>query len=176
MAYESKCGMAETLATKFCEEDIKEFGIIEGVTSNTYYENSFHYPSDNLISPFEKLDLESNLNKISSGGAITFIQLGDMTKNLDAMEDVVRYGYDKTHFLGISSISDKCLDCNYKGEISTKQNSDFDFQCPACGNEDKMTLSVIRKLCGYCGSIFERPTAKGKMREIKNRVNHKGCN
>lgn len=167
---------AETLATKFCMEDIKDFGYIEGVNTNDYYENSFHYPSNSLISPFEKLDLESNFNKISSGGAINFIELGDMTKNLEAMEDVIRYAYDKTHFLGISSISDRCLECNYKGEIFTKQNSDFDFQCPVCGNENKMTLSVIRKLCGYCGSIFERPTASGKMKEIKNRVNHKGCN
>lgn len=167
---------AETLATKFCEEDVKDFGLIEGVNDNGYYENSFHYPSNSLISPFEKLDLESNLSKISSGGAISFIELGDMNKNLEAMEEIIRYAYDKTHFLGISSISDKCLACSYDGEILTKQNSEFDFQCPNCGNDDPMTLSIIRKLCGYCGSIFERPCVSGKMKEIKNRVNHKGCN
>ena len=167
---------AETLATKFCEEDVKDFGIIEGVNDNGYYENSFHYPSNSLISPFEKLDLEDSLSRISSGGCINFIELGDMRNNLEAMEEIVRYAYNKAHFLGISSISDKCLKCGYNGEIFTKQNSDFDFQCPNCENEDPMTLSIIRKLCGYCGSVFERPTAKGKMREIKNRVNHKGCN
>lgn len=139
---------AEVLATKFCVEDVKDFGVIEGVNDNGYYENSFHYPSNTLISPFEKLDVESNLNKISSGGAISFIELGDMTKNLEALEDIVRYAYNKTHFLGISSISDKCLKCGYIGEIYTKQNSDFDFQCPNCKNDDKMLLSVIRKLCG----------------------------
>lgn len=168
--------LAETLATKFCEEDVKDFGLIEGVNDNGYYENSFHYPSNHLISPFEKLDLEDSLSRISSGGCINFIELGDMRKNLTAMEDIIRYAYDKAHFLGISSVSDKCLKCGFNGEIFTKQNSDFDFQCPNCKNEDPMTLSIIRKLCGYCGSIFERPTAKGKMREIKNRVNHKGCN
>lgn len=167
---------AETLATKFCEEDVKDFGLIEGVNDNGYYENSFHYPSNSLISPFEKLDLEDSLSRISSGGCINFIELGDMRNNLEAMEDIIRYAYTKAHFLGISSISDKCLKCGYDGEIFTKQNSDFDFQCPNCKNEDPMTLSIIRKLCGYCGSIFERPTAKGKMKEIKNRVNHKGCN
>lgn len=99
-----------------------------------------------------------------------------MNKNLEAMEEIIRYAYDKTHFLGISSISDKCLVCNYDGEILTKQNSDFEFQCPNCGNDNPMTLSIIRKLCGYCGSIFERPCVSGKMKEIKNRVNHKGCN
>lgn len=167
---------AETLATKFCEEDVKDFGLIEGVNDYGYYENSFHYPSNSLISPFEKLDLESSLSKISSGGAISFIEMGDMRNNLEAMESIISYAYGKAHFLGISSISDKCLECDYNGEIFTKQNSDFDFQCPKCGNENPMTLSIIRKLCGYCGSVFERPTAKGKMREIKNRVNHKGCN
>ena len=166
---------AEVLATKFCEQDVKDFGKIEGVNTNGYYENSFHYPSNELISPFEKLDLESNFSKISSGGAISFIEMGDMRKNLEAMMDIIRYSYDKTHFLGISSISDRCLKCGYTGEIYTKQNSDFDFECPVCKNDDRMFLSIIRKLCGYLGSIFERPTAKGKMREIKNRVNHKGC-
>lgn len=176
LGYSTYGSPAETLATKFCEEDVKDFGVIEGVNDNGYYENSFHYPSNSLISPFEKLDLESNLSKISSGGAISFIELGDMNKNLEAMEEIIRYAYDKTHFLGISSISDKCLKCNYDGEILTKQNSDFEFQCPNCGNDDPMTLSIIRKLCGYCGSIFERPCVSGKMKEIKNRVNHKGCN
>lgn len=176
LGYSTYGSPAETLATKFCEEDVKDFGVIEGVNDNGYYENSFHYPSNSLISPFEKLDLESNLSKISSGGAISFIELGDMNKNLEAMEEIIRYAYDKTHFLGISSISDKCLKCNYDGEILTKQNSDFDFQCPNCGNDNPMTLSIIRKLCGYCGSIFERPCVSGKMKEIKNRVNHKGCN
>lgn len=167
---------AETLATKFCKQDQKDFGIIKGVTDLGYYENSFHYPSNRKISPFEKLDIESNLNKISSGGAISFVELGDMTRNLDAMEDIIRYAYDKTHFLGISSISDKCLECGFTGEIYNRQNSDVDFECPDCHNTNKLTLSVIRKLCGYLGSIGERPTAEGKMREIHNRVDNTSGN
>ena len=167
---------AETLATKFCKQDVKDFGVIDGVNDNGYYENSFHYPSDELISPFDKLDLESKSSSLSSGGAISFVELGDMTKNLVALEAIVRYSYDKTHFLGISSISDKCLKCGYTGEIFTKQNSDVDFECPVCKNDDKMQLSIIRKLCGYLGSIFERPVIDGKMSEIKHRKNNKGCN
>lgn len=167
--------MAETLATKFCMEDIKDFGIIEGVNDNSYYENSFHYPSNTLISPFEKLDLESHYSKISSGGAIQFVQMGDMTKNLTGLENIIRYSYDKTHFLGISTIADRCLKCGYTGEIINKEGSDFDFICPNCGNEDKSKMSVVRKICGYLGSIFERPTIFGKMKEIHNRVNNKGC-
>lgn len=167
---------AETLATKFCKQDIKDFGIISGVNDKGYYENSFHYPSNHLISPFEKLDLESNLNYISSGGAISFVELGNMTQNPEAMEDIIRYAYDKTHFLGISTISDKCLKCGYTGEVKTKQNSNSEFECPNCKNDDKLTLSVVRKLCGYLTSLFERPTAEGKMQEIKNRIDNKGSN
>ena len=167
---------AETLATKFCTEDIKDFGIIEGVNSNGYYENSFHYPSNTLVSPFDKLDIESKFNYISNGGLISFVELGDMTKNLEALESIVTYAYDKTPFLGISTISDRCLNCNYVGEIYNVENSDFDFECPNCHNTDKSKMSVIRKICGYLGSLSERPTIWGKMKEIHNRVNNKGCN
>lgn len=163
---------AETLATKFCAEDVKDFGIIPGVNDLGYYENSFHYPSNTKISPFDKLDLESNLNYISSGGVISFVELGDMTNNLTALEDLIRYAYDKTPFLGISTISDRCLKCGYVGEIYNRQNSDFDFECPHCGNTNPTSLSVIRKLCGYLGSLTERPTAIGKMSEIHNRVDN----
>ena len=167
---------AETLATKFCTEDIKDFGIIEGVNSNGYYENSFHYPSNTLVSPFDKLDIESKFNYISNGGLISFVELGDMTKNLEALESIVTYAYDKTPFLGISTISDRCLNCGYVGEIYNVENSDFDFECPNCHNTDKSKMSVIRKICGYLGSLSERPTIWGKMKEIHNRVNNKGCN
>lgn len=167
---------AETLATKFCTEDVKDFGLIDGVNTNTYYENSFHYPSNTEVSPFTKLDIESRLNHYSSGGLISFVELGDMTKNLEALESIVTYAYDKTPFLGISTISDRCLKCGYIGEIHNVENSDFNFKCPNCGNEDKDSLSVIRKLCGYLGSLTERPTIFGKMAEIHHRKNNTGCN
>lgn len=167
---------AETLATKFCEEDVKDFGLIEGVNTNGYYENSFHYPSNTEVSPFEKLDIESRFNHYSSGGLISFVELGDMTNNLEALESIITYAYDKTPFLGISTISDRCLKCGYVGEIYNVENDDFDFKCPHCENNDKSLLSVIRKLCGYLGSLTERPTIYGKMKEIHNRINNKGCN
>lgn len=164
---------AETLATKFCAEDVKDFGVIKGVNDQGYYENSFHYPSNHEISPFDKLDLESNLNHISSGGVISFVELGDMNHNLEALEDIIRYAYTKTPFLGISTISDHCLECGYTGEIKSVDEEGYVFECPNCHNRNKMTLSIIRKLCGYLGSIFERPTASGKMLEIKHRVDNK---
>lgn len=167
---------AETLATKFCTQDVKDFGLIDGVNTNTYYENSFHYPSNTEVSPFDKLDIESKFNKYSTGGMISFIELGDMTKNLEALESIVTYAYDKTPFLGISTISDRCLKCGYIGEIYNIDNDDFNFECPNCKNRDKSLLSVIRKICGYLGSLTERPTINGKMKEIHNRINNKGCN
>ena len=160
---------AEVLATKFCQNDVKEFGIVEGVNDNGYYENSFHYPSNVDVSPFTKLDLESKYSAISSGGAISFVELGDMTKNLEALEEVVRYSYDKTHFLGISTISDRCLECGFVGELGTQQGTYDKFICPKCGNTNPSKLSVIRKLCGYLGSLSERPSIWGKMKEINSR-------
>lgn len=167
---------AETLATKFCEQDVKDFGVIKGVNDYGYYENSFHYPSNTLVSPFEKLDIESRLNLYSSGGLISFVELGDMTKNLDALESIITYAYDKTPFLGISTISDRCLKCGYVGELYNVGDDVFHFECPNCGNKDHSLMSVIRKLCGYLGSLTERPTIKGKMKEIHDRINNKGCN
>ena len=164
---------AEVLATKFCKQDVKDFGLIEGVNNNGYYENSFHYPSNVEVSPFEKLDLESKYSSISSGGAISFVELGDMTKNLKALEDIVRYSYDKTHFLGISTISDRCLKCGFVGEMQYKDGTNDKFVCPNCKNDDTRYLSVIRKLCGYLGSLAERPTIWGKMKEIKSRKDNR---
>ncbi|MGL5330153.1 MAG: anaerobic ribonucleoside-triphosphate reductase [Peptostreptococcaceae bacterium] len=154
---------------KLCTNDVKDFGIIKGVNDNEYYENSYHYPSNVEVSPFHKLSLESPYSEKASGGAISFVELGDMTKNIKALEDIVRYSYDKTHFLGISTISDRCLECGYVGEISTIEDECDKFMCPNCGNTDHKTMSVIRKLCGYLGSLSERPTVRGKMLEIKNR-------
>ena len=164
---------AEVLATKFCQQDIKDFGIVKGVNDNEYYENSFHYPSNVEVSPFDKLDLESKYSSIASGGAINFVELGDMTKNLEALESIVRYSYDKTHFLGISTISDRCLKCGYVGEMIPIENELNKFCCPHCNNKDNSLLSVIRKLCGYLGSLSERPSIWGKMKEIKSRKDNR---
>lgn len=159
----------EAGAYKLCTNDVKDFGIIEGVNDNEYYENSYHYPSNTEVSPFHKLSLESPYSEKATGGAISFVELGDMTKNLKALEDIVRYSYDKTHFLGISTISDRCLECGYIGEIGNVEGTFDKFICPKCGNTNHKTMSVIRKLCGYLGSLSERPTVRGKMKEISNR-------
>lgn len=166
---------AEVLATKFCRADIEDFGIIEGVTDNGYYENSFHYPSNEEVNAFDKIDIESQMSHISTGGAIQYVEMGDMTKNTEALETIVRYAYDKCHYFGVNTASDRCYKCGYIGQMVTTDETNEHYKCPQCGNEDKSKMSVIRRLCGYLGSLSERPSIDGKMKEIAHRTKHVKC-
>ena len=165
---------AETLSTKFCKEDVKDYGILEGVNDNEYYENSFHFPSNSNIECFDKIDLESMMSKIPSGGAIQYCEFPEMKHNTDALLNVITYAYDKTHYYGVNVCADRCLKCGYEGRMITLDEYNSSFECPQCGNTDNNTLSVIRRLCGYLGSLSERPTIDGKMKEISHRVLHSG--
>ena len=165
---------AETLATKFCKQDIKDFGIIEGVNDLGYYENSFHYPSVKDISAFDKIDIESSFPKIASGGAINYVQFGNMEQNLEALEEVIRYAYDKVHYFGCNTRPDRCLACGYKGLIEPETITENDYICPQCGNKDKLKMNITIRLCGYLGSLSERPTVDNKMKEMHTRVVHCG--
>ena len=162
----------ETGSTKLCKSDQKEFGIIEGVNSKGYYENSFHYDSDKEISPFEKIDFESNFMGIASGGAIQYTEYPNMKNNLEALEQVIRYAYDKVHYYGINVKPDVCLKCGYHGEIIQTSETENEFCCPNCGNTDKTTMSVIRRLCGYTSDLALRQSVDNKMKEMHNRKNH----
>lgn len=165
---------AEALSTKFCKQDIKDFGIIEGVNDLGYYENSFHYPSVKDITAFDKIDVESTFPKIASGGAINYVQFGNMENNLEALEEVITYAYDKVHYFGVNTRPDRCLACGFKGLIEPKTNTDNDYVCPQCGNEDKLKMNIVIRLCGYLGSLSERPTIDNKMKEMHTRVTHCG--
>ena len=168
---------AETLATKFCRSDVADFGIIKGVNDKGYYENSFHYPSNEDIVAFDKVDLESNMSKLASGGAIQYVEFGNMINNPEALEKIIRYAYDKCHYFGVNVSSDRCFKCGYVGEMITVDDKTNHFRCPQCGNEDNSQMSVIRRLCGYLGSLSERPSVDGKMKEMAHRVKHfkTGC-
>lgn len=165
---------AEVLATKFCKQDIKDFGIIKGVNDLGYYENSFHFPSVKDITAFEKIDIEASFPKIANGGAINYVQFGNMEQNLEALEEVIRYAYDKVHYFGVNTRPDRCLVCGYKGLIEPKTITENDYVCPQCGNEDKMKMNIVIRLCGYLGSLSERPTVDNKMKEMHTRVVHCG--
>lgn len=159
-------------ATKLCKQDTLDFGIIEGVTDNGYYENSFHFPSDKEINPFDKIMLESNFSKIATGGAIQYVECSNMIHNVDALEDIIRYSYDKTHYFAVNVSADKCFKCGYRGEILSTNETETEYQCPQCGNTDKKTMSVVRRLCGYLSALNERSTVDNKLKEINHRVKH----
>lgn len=163
---------AEVLATKFCKQDINDFGIIEGVTDEGYYENSFHYPSNKDVIAFDKISLEGLMSWIPRGGAIQYVELGDTTKNLKAIEDVVRFAYDHCHYFGVNVAADRCFKCGYVGMMETIGTKNEEFRCPACGNMDTSLMSVIRRLCGYFSDLAQRKSVDNKMKEIAHRVNH----
>lgn len=163
---------AETLATKFCKQDIKDYGIIEGVNDNGYYENSFHYPSNMNVNPFDKINIESQMSYIPSGGAIQYVEFGNMIHNTEALENIIRYAYGKCHYFGVNVSSDRCFACGYVGEVESMDETNNHYRCPQCGNEDNSKMSVIRRLCGYLGSLSERQSVDNKMKEINHRVKH----
>lgn len=163
---------AEVLATKFCKQDIQDFGVIEGVTSEGYYENSFHYPSNKDIIAFDKVSLEGNMSWIPRGGAIQYVELGDTTKNLKAIEDIIRYAYNKCHYFGVNVAADKCFECGYVGMMNTIGIKNEEFECPCCGNKNPLKMSIIRRLCGYFSDLAQRKSVDNKMKEIAHRKNH----
>lgn len=165
---------AEVLSTKFCRSDVKDFGEIEGVTTNGYYENSFHYPSNTDISPFDKIDLECNFPCIANGGFIQYCEFADMSKNLEALETVVTYAMERTPYFGVNVRPDVCLECGYRGLMESLDECNNDYRCPNCGNTNKAKMSIVVRLCGYISSISERPSVDGKMKEINSRVTHVG--
>lgn len=165
---------AETLATKFCRSDVKDFGIIKGVNDKGYYENSFHYPSNEEVIPFNKINIESNMSKLATGGAIQYVEFGNMINNKEALEKIIRYAYDKCHYFGVNVSSDRCYKCGYIGQMDNLDDTTNLYKCPQCGNDDKSQMSVIRRLCGYLGSLSERPSVDGKMKEMSHRY-RTGC-
>ncbi len=122
------------------------------------------------MSPFEKLRLEALGHKYSAGGHISYIETDSLTKNLDAIPDILRYAkMVGIHYMGINQPVDKCHICGYKGEFTATKEG---FTCPQCGNHDSNEMSVIRRVCGYLSQPNARPFNKGKQEEIMHRVKH----
>ena len=161
---------SESLCDRFARIDKQEFGDIKGITDKGYYDNSFHVSSRINIDPFEKLRLEALGHKYSAGGHISYIETDSLTKNLDAIPDILRYAkMVGIHYMGINQPVDKCHICGYKGEFTATKEG---FTCPQCGNHDSNEMSVIRRVCGYLSQPNARPFNKGKQEEIMNRVKH----
>lgn len=158
---------AESLCYRFAEIDKKRFGEIPDVTDKGYYTNSYHVDVSEKIDAFEKFRFESQFQKISSGGAISYVEIPNMRHNLEALEDVVRFIYDNIQYAEFNTKSDYCHVCGYDGEIII--NDDLEWECPQCHNKDKNKMNVTRRTCGYLGENFWNV---GKTKEINARTLH----
>ena len=158
---------AESLCYRFARIDQERFGTIPDVTDKGYYTNSYHVDVREEIDAFSKFRFESEFQKISSGGAISYVEVPNMKNNLDALEDVVRFIYDNIQYAEFNTKSDYCQECGFDGEILI--NDDNEWECPNCGNKDQSRMNVTRRTCGYLGENFWNV---GKTKEIKARVLH----
>ena len=158
---------AESLCYRFARIDKERFGTIKDVTDKGYYTNSYHVDVREDIDAFSKFTFESQFQTISSGGAISYVEIPNMRHNLTALEDVVKFIYDNIQYAEFNTKSDYCHVCGYDGEI--KINDDLEWECPNCGNKDQRKMNVTRRTCGYLGENFWNV---GKTKEIKSRVLH----
>ena len=158
---------AESLCYRFARIDKERFGTIPDVTDKGYYTNSYHVDVREKIDAFDKFTFESQFQKISTGGCISYVEIPNMRHNLEALKDVVRFIYDNIQYAEFNTKSDYCQCCGYDGEIEI--NEDFQWECPVCHNTDQSKMNVTRRTCGYLGENFWNV---GKTKEIKARVLH----
>ena len=158
---------AESLCYRFAKIDKEKFGDIKDVTDKGYYTNSYHIDVREKIDAFSKLKFESEFQPISSGGAISYVEVPNMQHNLKALEEVVKFIYDNIQYAEFNTKSDYCQICGFDGEIII--NDDNEWECPNCGNKDQSKMNVARRTCGYLGENFWNV---GKTKEIKARVTH----
>lgn len=158
---------AESLCYRFLEIDKAKFGVIENVTDHGFYTNSYHVFVGEDINAFDKFEFESQFQKISSGGAISYIEIPNLMKNEEALKEVIKFGYNHIQYFEFNSKSDYCYECGYEGEIILNENNRW--QCPCCGNTNMKRMYVTRRTCGYLGV---NDWNEGKKKEIKIRVLH----
>ncbi len=158
---------AESLCYRFARIDKERFGTIPDVTDKGYYTNSYHVDVREKIDAFDKFTFESQFQRISTGGCISYVEIPNLRHNLEALKDVVRFIYDNIQYAEFNTKSDYCQCCGYDGEIEI--NEDFQWECPVCHNRDQSKMNVTRRTCGYLGENFWNV---GKTKEIKARVLH----
>ena len=158
---------AENTIYRFCRIDKQKFGEIENVTDKLYYTNSYHVNVCEKIDAFTKLKFESQFHSISSGGCISYVEVPDMNKNIEAVEQIINFIYHNVQYAEINTKPDVCYKCGYRGEILN--NEELKWYCPNCGNDDESEMQVMRRTCGYIGTNL---WSKGRTEEIKERVVH----
>ncbi|NSK75331.1 anaerobic ribonucleoside-triphosphate reductase [Blautia massiliensis (ex Durand et al. 2017)] len=160
----------ESTTYKFAKCLKKRFGIVKGITDRDYITNSYHVPVFEKIDPFTKLLIESKFQKLSPGGAISYIECADLTHNINAVLEVMQFIYNNIMYAELNTKSDYCQVCGYDGEIKiVDENNELIWECPNCGNRDKNKMNVARRTCGYIGSNFWN---KGRTEEIAERYVH----
>ena len=160
----------ESTTYKFAKCLQRRFGIIPGVTDKPYITNSYHVHVTEHIDAFEKLRFESQFQALSTGGAISYVEVPNMQNNLEAVLQVIRYIYDNIMYAELNTKSDYCQKCGYDGEIQiVEDDGKLVWECPNCGNRDQDTMNVARRTCGYIGTQFWN---QGRTAEIKERVLH----
>ena len=160
----------ESTTYKFAKNLQRRFGIIPGITDKGYITNSYHVHVTEEIDAFTKLKFESQFQRLSPGGAISYIEVPDMQDNLEAVIGVLRYIYDNIMYAELNTKSDYCQCCGYDGEIQiAEDDGKLVWECPNCGNRDQSKLNVARRTCGYIGTQFWN---QGRTEEIKDRVLH----
>ncbi len=158
---------AESLCYRFARIDKERFGEIADVTDKGYYTNSYHVDVREHIDAFNKFTFESQFQVISSGGAISYIEIPNMRHNMEALEEIVKFIYENIQYAEFNTKSDYCHECSFDGEIIINEN--LEWECPNCGNKDHSKMNVTRRTCGYLGENFWNV---GKTKEINSRVLH----
>ena len=160
----------ESTTYKFAKCLQKRFGIVEGITDKNYITNSYHVHVSEHIDAFTKLKFESEFQKLSPGGAISYVEVPNMQDNLEAVISVLQFIYDNIMYAELNTKSDYCQVCGYDGEIKiVEDDGKLVWECPKCGNRDQNKLNVARRTCGYIGTQFWN---QGRTQEIKDRVLH----
>ena len=161
----------ESTTYKFAKCLQKRFGIIPGVTDKNYITNSYHVHVSEEINAFDKLAFEAEFQKVSPGGAISYVEVPNMQNNIPAVLSVMKFIYDHIMYAELNTKSDFCEVCGYDGEIQIKEDETgkLIWECPNCGNHDQSKLFVARRTCGYIGTQFWN---QGRTQEIKDRVLH----
>ena len=157
----------ESTTYKFAKGLKERFGVIKGITDRDYITNSYHVPVFEEIDAFTKLKLESEFQKLSPGGAISYVETPNLSNNLPAVMELIKFIYDNIMYAELNTKLDYCQECGFTGEILIDDN--LEWYCPNCGNKDHDKLNVARRTCGYIGANFWN---KGRTQEIKERVIH----
>lgn len=158
---------SESLTDRFARLTKKRWGEIEGITDRLFLTNSYHVFVEEPINAFDKLKFESQFHSISSGGAISYIEVPNMSKNIPAVIELMQYMYENVQYAEFNTKLDYCQVCHYDGEMECGE--DLQWVCPNCGNRDTDKMNIVRRTCGYLG---ENLWNEGRTDEIRNRVLH----